>query len=277
VMKHNQVCIYLDDSSNNTIEENILTDSEFGIQLEDSSSNYIWCNNVTNNTKGIDLTSSTKNVIQQNDIRRNNHGIRLTVSTCNIISGNHLTENIQGICLERRLTIMDYDDPYNSTVIYACSNNTVSKNNINENNCGVWMSSASNNTFSGNNFINNTDQIKMEDFTSFLVASGIEPTSSRFASINFWDDGKEGNYWSSYTGNDSDGDGIGEPPYIIDENNPDNYPLLNPIIIPEFTDDEKPAMLNPTLITITVVIALAIIFGMAFNRRKKMSPTTPIQ
>jgi parallel beta-helix repeat protein len=191
VMKHNQVCIYLDDSSNNTIEENILTDSEFGIQLEDSSSNYIWCNNVTNNTKGIDLTSSTKNVIQQNDIRRNNHGIRLTVSTCNIISGNHLTENIQGICLERRLTIMDYDDPYNSTVIYACSNNTVSKNNINENNCGVWMSSASNNTFSGNNFINNTDQIKMEDFTSFLVASGIEPTSSRFASINFWDDGKE--------------------------------------------------------------------------------------
>lgn len=47
-------------------------------------------------------------------------------------------------------------------------------------------------------------------------------------SSNFWDNGEEGNYWSDYPGTDSDGDGIGDTPYIIDANNIDRYPLMNP-------------------------------------------------
>lgn len=50
--------------------------------------------------------------------------------------------------------------------------------------------------------------------------------------INAWDDGSEGNYWSDYKGLDENGDGIGGNPYIIDENNRDNYPLLTPRSIP---------------------------------------------
>jgi nitrous oxidase accessory protein NosD len=37
-----------------------------------------------------------------------------------------------------------------------------------------------------------------------------------------------GNYWSYYDGHDYIEDGIGDTPYIIDENNQDNYPLMNP-------------------------------------------------
>jgi len=50
---------------------------------------------------------------------------------------------------------------------------------------------------------------------------------------NTWDneEGLEGNFWLFYlfyNGEDLDGDGIGDTAYIIDGNNTDNYPLMNP-------------------------------------------------
>jgi parallel beta-helix repeat protein len=73
-----------------------------------------------------------------------------------------------------------------------------------------------------NNFINNTQQA--------LLSSSFNTT---------WDDGypSGGNYWSNYTGLDfcngpyqnvTGGDGIGDTPHIIDENNQDTYPLMKP-------------------------------------------------
>ncbi|MCW4023548.1 MAG: right-handed parallel beta-helix repeat-containing protein [Candidatus Bathyarchaeota archaeon] len=44
-------------------------------------------------------------------------------------------------------------------------------------------------------------------------------------SVNSWDNGQVGNYWSDYTGTDGNGDGVGDTPYII-KSNRDNYPLI---------------------------------------------------
>jgi nitrous oxidase accessory protein NosD len=49
---------------------------------------------------------------------------------------------------------------------------------------------------------------------------------TQFTPKNSWDNGLEGNYWSDYTGEDADGDGIGDTPYMVGKDNVDNYPLM---------------------------------------------------
>jgi len=45
---------------------------------------------------------------------------------------------------------------------------------------------------------------------------------------NLWDDGVSGgNYWSDYTGEDLDSDGVGDTPYTIDSDSIDRYPLMS--------------------------------------------------
>jgi hypothetical protein len=48
-------------------------------------------------------------------------------------------------------------------------------------------------------------------------------------SINSWDNGSVGNYWNDYNGTDTNNDGIGDTPYVIDVNNVDSYPLMAPV------------------------------------------------
>ncbi|TLZ51004.1 MAG: hypothetical protein E6K18_06080 [Methanobacteriota archaeon] len=42
-------------------------------------------------------------------------------------------------------------------------------------------------------------------------------------------DGTAGNFWSDYTGTDSDGDGFGDVPYAIDADSVDRYPYIAPV------------------------------------------------
>jgi parallel beta-helix repeat protein len=273
VMAHNQMCIYLRESSNNTISKNTITNSDYTIQLVHSSNNYLMYNNLTDNTKGIDLGSSSNNAILQNHITKSDYGIKLLKSNSNIISGNNLVANVQGIHLDREIDIST-SDPYNSTVVYGCCGNTFLGNNISENDCGALMESASNNTFSGNNFVNNANQTEMEDLVDLSHVAYPNETILDFPSVNFWDNGTEGNYWSNYTGVDSNGDGIGDTSHVIDKNNQDNYPLMNPNIIPEspepdFSDDKNPTEATQYLIIVAVVVVLAIIFGVAIYRQKR--------
>lgn len=83
-----------------------------------------------------------------------------------------------------------------------------------------------------------------------------------------WDDGKQGNYWSNYNGTDTNGDGIGDTPYVIDEMNIDRYPLmaspseqLSQLFAPVF---------DPVIIGLSLgILVCGIIFALWLFRRAK--------
>ena len=210
------------DSYGNTVVENYVNERPLAY-LEDESDitiDYpagqiilVNCNNITiknqnitNTTMGIGLQNTINAKIMRSNIVNNYYGIGLCSSLDNVISENNIASNKYGIL-----------------IFESSSNNIISGNNVTNNYCGVCLQKSSNNKIYHNNFIDNRKQ------------------AVTYGSINVWDDGypSGGNYWSDYAGSDDyhgpnqdqpGGDGIGDTPYVIDEDNVDRYPLMKPYV-----------------------------------------------
>ncbi|HEC89266.1 MAG TPA: hypothetical protein ENI44_01640, partial [Thermoplasmatales archaeon] len=73
-----------------------------------------------------------------------------------------------------------------------------------------------------NNFIDNAYNVYSSDSSNIWNSTSlITYTYNGNTYTNYL-----GNYWSDYTGSDTDGDGIGDTPYIIPNDNNDSYPLM---------------------------------------------------
>ena len=285
-----------DSSNNNSITKNNITDNDYGIRLQESSNNVLRSNSMANNRYNfgvwgtilsdfvndvdasntvddkptyyliskqdmtvppdagyVALVNCTRITVQNLNITNNNLGILLAYTTNSTINKNNVKNNYGGILLYRfsNNNSVSGNNITNNTLTgiglsYSSNNNSVYGNNIADNDYGIWLWDSSNNSIYHNNFVDNTIQVYSHNST------------------NVWDDGAgKGNYWSDYeerypNATELDESDIWDTPYVIGENNQDNYP-----IVPEF-----PTWTSMLLILIALTVAIVI-----YKRRLLKTPT----
>jgi hypothetical protein len=87
--------------------------------------------------------------------------------------------------------------------------------------------------------------------------------------IHTWDDGKEGNYWSDYNGTDSNGDGVGDTPFMFDLQNEDRYPLMaNPLQVIDGTEPANAVPVGVEILALVAVVVAAAVSALVLKARK---------
>jgi len=128
----------------------------------------------------------------------------------------------KGMDLSNRVNVtiqnINIQNFYYGIRLYGSFYNSIFGNNIANNSLGIYLTGSSNNVIYHNNFVDNARQVYS------------------WESVNVWDDGAYGNYWSDYEeiypdAQELDGSGVWDTPYAIDAANRDNYPLVNPWLL----------------------------------------------
>jgi len=257
-MTHNKCGIWLSLSSNNNISQNhVSSNMDYGIYLEYSSSNYISGNRITAKGRvwevyqyysfyGIYLRHSSSNTVSENDMTNSGCGVELFSSSGNNIHRNNITSNTYGL------------------ILWKSSNSTILGGDIARNDCGILLADSSSNLIHHCNFVDNAEQVHSQN------------------SANAWDDGypSGGSYWSDYGGRypnaeELDESGIWNMPYVLDQTNQDNFPLMRSWAPEE--EASPPAEENEVLfwtgwqMWAMVAVATVILTGVVFLLRKRIT------
>lgn len=160
---------------------------------------------------------SAGNVLEDVVIENGFYGLQLLSSYGNVISNNIISSNQYGVN------------------IYTSDHNVFSFNSIVNNvGAGVEVHSSGSNVFSGNTIYNNTDGLNLYSSNTSNIFyhnnfnNTLQLLTDSLDSTNVWSLNGEGNYWSDYTGQDLNSDGIGSIPYNTDTLSGDSYPLMGP-------------------------------------------------
>jgi parallel beta-helix repeat protein len=215
------------------------TGNGHGILLAYTTDSAIYKNQLMDNYAGIGLFASSKNYISANNITGNDRGIQFSnASNFNSVSSNIIADNRDGIFL------------------FDSLQNTIILNNVTDNSVGIGLRASSFNMIRGNFFVNNNEQV----FDSSTEDPSVNP------STNTWNIGYPtgGNYWSDYMGVDvksgqnqsqTGSDQIGDTPYIIDQDNQDDFPLMpygSPLAISIVSPENKTYTVNSVSLSFTL-------------------------
>ncbi len=155
------------------------------------------------------------------------------------------------------------------------SNNTLTNCAVNDNIVGILLSGDSNN-ITGNFIANNNEGIFFgvntpgnEPLNIILTHNSFVDNHVQFSgclcetynlteAVHTWDDGEKGNFWSDYNGTDTNGDGIGDTPYVIDILNQDRYPIIQSEMNPP-TPVPEPSWLTSETGVYVLVLAVAVV------------------
>ena len=153
--------------------------------------------------------------IVSNSIEGNNEAIRIGQGGLHFIAGNNITNNAIG------LNLFDDGNVIVQNNITNCSNSAIILDTT------AWTQTVYNNYFE-----NNTREIIDYTFSN-------TPDRPVQSTVQPWDNGSRGNYWSGYQGVDINQDGIGDTPYQIPTYytttvlSPDSYVDRYPIMTPQ--------------------------------------------
>ncbi|KAA0002537.1 MAG: PKD domain-containing protein [Thermoplasmata archaeon] len=167
----------------------------------------------------------------------NNYGFQIWSSGTEIngITIKNAGEGYAGIIVYAEATIKNCNFSYNYEAIHVVGseNGLIMRNVFYNNYYGITFVNSYFNVVRENYFIKNQKAISLGTDTSDNIfcynnfMSNIVDVDDE-SGLNFWDYEYVGNYWDRYNGIDSDGDGIGDTPYKIDEAKGimDHYPLM---------------------------------------------------
>ncbi|UCG69688.1 MAG: right-handed parallel beta-helix repeat-containing protein [Thermoplasmata archaeon] len=191
----------LEVSNNNTVTGNIIkNNNQYGISLFIAKMNNITYNSFSSNTIGVDLVLSKQNNLNYNEMNNDNYGFNLLFSSNdNKIIGNNIIDTFYGVTMDgsssNKIISNDITTWRNGIKTSMSSNNVITRNNITGGERGILLQSNSNNNMIDGN-------------SATVIDYGIVISGS--ANNDVWDNICTGNNdYGIFLGSSTDNDIIG--------------------------------------------------------------------